>query len=220
MAAGCVVQRHGGAGARFSNKRSDLVPGRIKRQRGAGEFVREDFPFLFVQIANFKAGKEPTWQIVREAERRTLAVANTGMAVTIDIGDPNNVHPSNKQDVGLRLALAARKLAYGEELEFSGPLFRQVSVEGHNLRVWFDHTAAGLAFKGGSLAGFEVAGDDHHFVQAEARIDGNNVVVTCDEVANGKFVRYAWANTPVVNLTNGEGLPASPFTSEDRIPRP
>jgi sialate O-acetylesterase len=141
------------------------------------------------------------------------------MAVTIDIGNPDNVHPSNKQDVGARLALAARKLAYGEELEYSGPLYREVSAEGHNLRVWFDHSTGGLVAQGGNLAGFELAGEDHHFVQANARIDGNTVLVSCDDVTNPKFVRYAWANAPVVNLANSAGLPASPFTSEDEIPQ-
>ncbi len=181
-----------------------------------------NFPFLFVQIANFKTGGGDGWPIVREAQRRTLAVVNTGMAVTIDIGDPANVHPSNKQDVGARLALAARKIAYGEyDLEDSGPLFRETATEAHALRVWFDHTTGGLATKGdGTLTGFEVAGADHHFMNANARIDGFNVVVSCDGIAEPKYVRYGWADAPTVNLLNGKGLPASPFTSEDRIPQP
>lgn len=179
-----------------------------------------NFPFLFVQIANFKAGAQETWPIVREAQRRTLAIANTGMAVTIDIGDPDNVHPANKQEVGARLALAARKLAYGEDVEDSGPFFRETAVEGHTLRLWFDHTAGGLLAKGDALQGFEIAADDRHFMKADARIEGETVVVSCDCVVNPKFVRYGWANAPTVNLTNGKGLPASPFTSEDQIPRP
>jgi sialate O-acetylesterase len=179
-----------------------------------------NFPFLFVQIANFKSGSQQTWPVVREAQRRTLAVANTGMAVTIDIGDPDNVHPSNKQDVGARLALAARRLAYGEDVEDAGPLYREIAVEGHSLRVWFDHASGGLVAKGGTLKGFEIAGDDRHFVKADARIEGESVVVSCEGVANPKFVHYGWANAPTVNLTNGKGLPASPFTSEDQIPRP
>jgi sialate O-acetylesterase len=178
-----------------------------------------DFPFLFVQIANFKAGSPVAWPMVREAQRRTLAVANTAMAVTIDIGDPDNVHPADKQDVGARLALAARKLAYGEDVEFSGPAYREVAPEGNNLRVWFDH-AGGLMAKGDALKGFEVAGKDRHFEQANARIEGHSVVVSCDAVPNPQFVRYGWASAPVVNLYNGAGLPASPFTSEERIPKP
>jgi sialate O-acetylesterase len=179
-----------------------------------------NFPFLFVQIANFKSGPPETWPIIREAQRRTLSLVNTAMAVTIDIGDPNNVHPADKQDVGVRLALAARKLAYGEDLEYSGPLYRELAVEEHSLRVWFDHTAGGLAAKGDKLKGFEIAGEDRHFVSAVAHIDGESVVVSCDSVPKPKFARYGWANAPSVNLMNGKGLPASPFTSEDHIPKP
>jgi sialate O-acetylesterase len=176
-----------------------------------------NFPFLFVQIANFNAGEQQTWPIVREAQRRTLSLANTAMAVTIDAGTPDNVHPSDKQTVGARLALAARAIAYGEDVEYSGPMFRQVSAENGGLRVWFDH-AEGLVAKGGTLGGFEVAGDDHHFVTATATIDGPSVLVTSPQVAHPKFVRYGWRNAPVVNLFNSAGLPASPFTSEDTVP--
>ena len=179
-----------------------------------------DFPFLFVQIANFKSGAQASWPTVREAQRRTLSVANTAMAVTIDIGDPDNVHPANKQDVGARLALAARKLAYGEDVEYSGPVYRELAAEGSSLRVWFDHVLGGLVAKGDALKGFEIAGDDHHFMSANARIDGHTVVVSREAVSNPRFVRYGWANAPAVNLYNGQGLPASPFTSEDRIPKP
>jgi sialate O-acetylesterase len=179
-----------------------------------------EFPFLFVQIANYKAGSQVTWPVVREAQRRTLSVANTGMAVTVDIGDPENVHPADKQDVGARLALAARKLAYGEDVEFSGPAFREVAIEKNNLRVWFDHAAGGLVAKGDVLKGFEVAGADRRFEHAAARIEGDSVLVSCDAVPVPKFVRYGWANAPVVNLYNGKGLPASPFTSEEQIPKP
>jgi len=176
-----------------------------------------NFPFLFVQIANFNAGEQQTWPIVREAQRRTLSLANTAMAVTIDIGTPDNVHPSDKQTVGARLALAARAIAYGEDVEYSGPMFRQVSAGDGSLRVWFDH-AEGLVAKGGTLEGFEIAGEDHHFVTATASIDGPSVLVTSPQVAHPKFVRYGWRNAPVVNLFNSAGLPASPFTSEDTIP--
>ncbi len=179
-----------------------------------------NFPFLFVQIANFKGGSQQTWPIVREAQRRTLAIANTAMAVTIDIGDPDNVHPANKQEVGARLALGARKFAYGEDVEYAGPLYRETAAESHGLRVWFDHASSGLIAKGNALQGFEIAGDDRHFMKADARIDADSVLVSCDCVAKPKFVRYGWANAPTVNLTNGKGLPASPFTSEDEIPKP
>jgi sialate O-acetylesterase len=179
-----------------------------------------DFPFLFVQIANFKSNAAEEWAIIREAQRRSLAVANTAMVVTADIGDPDNVHPADKQTVGARLALAARALAYGENVEYSGPLFRQATPEGDNMRVWFDHTANGLVARGDALQGFEIAGDDGHFASAAARIDGKTVVIGSVGVAEPKYVRYGWANAPVVNLYNSDGLPASPFTSEDAIPAP
>jgi sialate O-acetylesterase len=169
-----------------------------------------DFPFLFVQLANFKA-PNAKWPELRDAQRRTLALANTGMAVTIDIGDPNDIHPKNKQDVGTRLALAARAIAYGEKLDYSGPMFRTAVPEGSSLRIWFDHIAAGLSARGGALKGFEVAGNDGKFVGAEARIDGNTVVVSSTSVTAPVSVRYAWSDLPEANLFNSAGLPASPF---------
>lgn len=179
-----------------------------------------NFPFLYVQISSFLAGPTQNWAVIREAQRRTLSVANTAMVVTTDIGTPHNIHPPDKQDVGHRLALAARALAYGESVEYSGPLYRQTSVDGSQLRVWFDHAKSGLVSKGGSLTGFEVAGADHHFFPAKARIDGRSVVVSSPQVPVPEYVRFGWSNTPVVNLFNGAGLPASPFTSELDIPKP
>jgi sialate O-acetylesterase len=178
-----------------------------------------NFPFLFVQIANYKGGASALWPVVREAQRRTLALKNTGMAVTIEIGDPNNVHPSDKQTVGARLSAAARAIAYGATVEYSGPAFRQTSVENNSLRVWFDH-AGGLSAKDGAPQGFEIAGRDLNFLPASARIDGQSIVVSNPQVPNPEYVRYGWANAPTVNLYNSAGLPASPFTSEEGIPMP
>ena len=172
-----------------------------------------DFPFLFVQISNFKSDANVDWATVREQQRRTLELNDTAMAVTIDIGNPDNVHPTDKVDVGLRLALAARALSYGEDISYSGPMFRQATPEGNAIRVWFDHHAKGLAAKGGALTGFEVAGADGKFVAATATIDGNTAVAQSPAVAEPVYVRYGWANSPECNLFNGEGLPASPFTS-------
>jgi len=172
-----------------------------------------DFPFLYVQLANYKAS--PAWADLREAQRQTLALANTGMAVTIDIGVPGNVHPTNKQDVGLRLALAARVIAYGEKIEDSGPMYRQAVREGSDMRVWFDHTTGGLSAKGGALKGFEIAGADRKYVAADAHIDGGSIVVSNGAVATPVYVRYAYADNPDCNLYNGEGLPASPFRSAE-----
>jgi sialate O-acetylesterase len=143
---------------------------------------------------------------------KTLALRNTAMAVTIDIGNPDNVHPTDKVDVGLRLARAARVLSYGEAIEDSGPIFRQATPEGASIRAWFDH-AKGLMAKGGELTGFEVAGVDRKFVAATATIDGETVLVASPSVTEPMFVRYGWANSPQCNLFNGEGLPASPFRS-------
>jgi sialate O-acetylesterase len=172
-----------------------------------------DFPFLYAQIANFKSTAAEDWAAVREGQLKTLELRNTAMAVTIDIGNPDNVHPTDKLDVGLRLARAARALSYGEEIEYSGPLYRQATPEGGAIRVWFDH-AKGLTAKGGVLSGFEVAGRDGQFSPATASIEGTTVVVSSPSVAEPVAVRYGWANSPVCNLFNGEGLPASPFTSE------
>ena len=172
-----------------------------------------DFPFLFVQIANFHTGPDGFWPDVRDAQRRTLALANTGMAVTIDIGNPKDVHPTDKQDVGLRLALAARAISYGEKIEYSGPLYRQATPESGALRVWFDH-AGTLKAKGGDLTGFEVAGANRKFLPATARIDGATVVVSNADVPAPVYVRYGWSSDPECNLYNAEDLPASPFRSE------
>jgi sialate O-acetylesterase len=172
-----------------------------------------DFPFLFVQLANFKTSPQSMWPEVRDAQRQTLALANTGMAVIVDIGDPDNIHPTDKQDVGLRLAFAARAIAYGEKIEFSGPLFREATPEAGGLRVWFDHAQDGLNAKGGDLQGFEIAGADRKFVPAAARIDGAAVVVSSPDVTSPVYVRYGWADNPACNLYNSAGLPASPFRS-------
>ncbi|HET6179229.1 MAG TPA: sialate O-acetylesterase [Candidatus Sulfotelmatobacter sp.] len=173
-----------------------------------------DFPFLFVQIANWSTAAEDLWPDVRNAQRQALALKNTGMAVTIDIGDPVDIHPKNKHDVGVRLALAARALAYGEKLEYSGPLYRQVTAEEHALRVWFDH-ADGLNAKGTDLTGFEVAGADGKYSPAEAKIDGTSIVVSSATVPTPVSVRYGWAANPTCNLYNRAGLPASPFQAPE-----
>ena len=189
-----------------------LFPTMIRDWRGAWD--QGDFPFLFVQIANWNTDPDGRWPEVRDAQRKALALRNTGMAVTIDIGDPLDIHPKNKLDVGLRLARAARAIAYGEKLEWSGPLYRQVTRQDHALRVWFDH-AVGLTAKGGTLVGFEVAAADGKYVAADAKIDGTSVIVSSALVPEPVSVRYAWAPNPTCNLYNSEGLPASPFHASD-----
>ena len=150
--------------------------------------------------------------MLREEQLKTLDVANTAMAVTIDIGNPDDVHPTDKVDVGHRLALAARALSYGENVVYSGPLFRQATPEGGSIRAWFND-AEGLMAKDGPVTGFEVAGADKHFVAATARIEGTTVVASSPQAPRPLYVRYGWANSPQCNLFNGSGLPASPFTS-------
>jgi sialate O-acetylesterase len=176
------------------------------------QWKQGDLPFLFVQIANFRPGTD--WPPVREAQRKALVLRNTGMAVTIDIGDPDNVHPTDKKDVGHRLALWARALSYGEKVEDSGPLFRQAAPVGTQMRVWFDHTQSGLVSQCGELRWFEVAGSDGKFVPAKATIEGQTVLASGADVPAPVSVRYGWAADPACNLYNGDGLPASPFTSE------
>ena len=172
-----------------------------------------DFPFLFVQLANYgRVSSASTWPELREAQSMALGLTRTGMAVTIDIGNPTDIHPRNKQDVGLRLALAARAIAYGETgLTYSGPAFRLATWEGREVRIWFNHTANGLEARGGPLEGFELAGASGGFYVGEARIVGNTVVVSNPAVVAPVQVRYAWAADPSGNLFNSEGLPASPF---------
>ncbi|MEZ4701581.1 MAG: sialate O-acetylesterase [Rhodothermales bacterium] len=178
-----------------------------------------DFPFLFVQLANFKERPqhpvEDDWAELREAQTMTLSLPNTGMAVTIDIGEAADIHPKNKQEVGRRLALLARRQVYGEALAAYGPVYRSMTVEGPTVRLTFDH-ADGLAADGGQdLEGFTIAGADRVFHWAEANIDGETVNVYSPDVAEPVAVRYGWAANPAVNLVNGAGLPASPFRTDD-----
>lgn len=178
------------------------------------QFAQGDFPFLFVQISSFQSSPSEDWGMLRDAQRRTLSLAHTAMAVTIDVGQVDNVHPPDKQTVGHRLALGARAVAYGEDVPHTGPLFRQATTEGAAMRVWFTGNAGKLAAQGGKLTGFELAGADHHFQPATARLDGDTVVVESASVGAPRYVRYAWPNAPEATLTDGNGLPASTFTSE------
>jgi sialate O-acetylesterase len=174
-----------------------------------------NFPFLFTQISAWGASSPSPWCVTREAQRRALSIANTAMAVTIDVGDPTQIHPPNKQVVGRRLALAARALVYGERIEFSGPLFRDAFSRGSTLTVRFDH-AGTLMATATPLEGFEVAGPDHNYYPASAKIEGDTVEVQTDKVGSPIYVRYAWAGFPKADLYNGERLPASPFTNDPK----
>ncbi len=179
-----------------------------------------DFPFYFVQLANYLAVKpepgESNWAELREAQTMTLSKPNTGQAVIIDIGEANDIHPKNKQDVGKRLALWALAKDYGRDLEYSSPMYKSMKKDGDKIVVTFDHTDGGLVTKDGEpLKGFAIAGADKKFVWADAKIDGDKVVVSSSEVADPVAVRYAWADNPVCNLFSKEGLPACPFRTDD-----
>jgi sialate O-acetylesterase len=177
-----------------------------------------DFPFLYVQLANWGVHTlKWRWPDLREAQSMALSLPKTGMAVTIDIGDGSNIHPQNKQEVGYRLALAAQGIAYGRDVIFSGPTYESMMVEGGSVRLHFKNADGGLVAKSLSIisvSGFEIAGADRKFVGADARIDGDTVVVSSDDVAHPVAVRYAWGMNPRPSIYNHAGLPASPFRTD------
>ncbi len=186
-----------------------------------------DIPFIFGQEANFGPRRaepsEHSWAELREAQFMGQEEPNTAMAVAIDLGEEKNIHPIRKAPLGERLALAARKLAYGETIPYSGPTFKTMCVEGNIARIQFDHTCGGLKTSDGRLPlGFAVSAGctdftrgNRGFVWAEARIDGNSIIVRSDSVETPVAVRYAWAQNPDCNLINSEGLPAVPFRTDD-----
>lgn len=195
----------------------ELFPAMItdwREQWGQG-----DFPFLFVQLANFMQRKdtptESAWAELREAQSKTLELPSTGQAVIIDIGEAGDIHPKNKQDVGKRLALAAMKVAYGkDDVVYSGPTLKGASFEEGKAVLTFEHLGGGLNAKGGTLKGFSIAGEDRVFKWADARIEGDKVIASSNEVKKPVAVRYAWADNPEATLYNAEGLPASPFRTD------
>ena len=181
-----------------------------------------DFPFLFVQLPNFMEAEsqpsENTWSLLREAQLQSLSVPNTGMAVTIDIGEWNDIHPVNKKDVGKRLFLAAEKVAYGDnDVVYSGPIYKSMQIEDDKIVLTFSNIGSGLIVKGGGdLKEFAIAGTNKKFVWAKAKIDNNKIIVWSDEISNPVAVRYAWAINPAqANLYNKEGLLASPFRTDN-----
>ena len=177
-----------------------------------------DFPFLFVQLANYMEEqgepnqKSADWPLLRDAQLQTLGVPNTGMASAIDVGEAADIHPRNKLDVGRRLALAARAVAYGEDVEHSGPVYKSMRHDGQKLVLSFDHVGGGLAAKGEKLKGFGIAGEDGRWAWADAQIAGDTVVLSSSEIEHPVSFCYGWANNPIGNLYNAEGLPAIPFS--------
>ena len=182
------------------------------------------FPFLWVQLPGYGPpdtgthGAGGPWALQREAQERALALPATGRAVTIDVGEPRDIHPKDKADVGHRLALVARRVAYGERVAASGPVYRSHVIRAGRVAVTFDHAEGGLVARGGdaALGAFAVAGADHRWVRAQARVERTRVVVWSDAVPHPVAVRYAWADDPVgATLYNGAGLPAAPFRTDD-----
>jgi sialate O-acetylesterase len=194
-----------------------LFPDMIRDWRRAWD--EGDFPFLFVQLSAFQNVSAPrSFPLLREAQLMTLSLPKTAMAVTTDIGDASSIHPRNKKEVGRRLALAAQVVAYGQEVIYSGPLYSSMKVEGDRIRLNFTQLGGGLVSGGrlpDNLTGFEIAGADHQFFGATAKIVGDTVVVRSLKVAHPVAVRYGWQNYPVCNLYNQAGLPASPFRTDD-----
>ncbi|MDR2705734.1 MAG: sialate O-acetylesterase [Planctomycetaceae bacterium] len=183
-----------------------------------------DFPFYYVQLANFrKISEQPSesaWAELREAQNLTLSVTNTGQAVAIDIGEADDIHPKNKQEIGRRLALWALAKDYGKkDIVFSGPVYQSFQIDGNKIVLTFeqpdnDLTAKGLTIKGDQLKGFAIAGEDKKFVWADAKIVGQTIEVSAEGIDKPIAVRYGWGDNPVVNLYNNAGLPASPFRTD------
>ena len=180
--------------------------------------TESEFPFLFVQLANFqKRFVQPTdsyWAQIREAQLGTLEVPRTGMAVAIDVGEANDIHPKNKQEVGHRLALSALAQVYFNEMEFSGPLYGGMQIEDGKVRLNMSNAQGLKTTDGGPIEGFALAGEDRKFHWAKAEIQHDHILVSCAEVPQPVAIRYGWADNPGVNLVNGAGLPASPFRSD------
>jgi sialate O-acetylesterase len=201
-----------------SNANSDIHAYNYRRLFGAmiqdwrNQWGEGDFPFYFVQLANYQTNGR--WPVLRESQTETLRLSNTAMAVITDIGESKDIHPKNKQDVGLRLALAARALAYHQPVEYAGPTFHMAVPENGAMRVYMTHADGMTARGGGDIKGFEIAGADGKYTGAIAKIEGNTLLVSCPQVMDPVAVRYAWADDPVSNLVNQAGLPAGPFRSD------
>ncbi|ULC58035.1 beta galactosidase jelly roll domain-containing protein [Flaviramulus sp. BrNp1-15] len=203
-----------------SKEYATLFPKMIKQWRN--DWNLGDFPFLWVQLANFMQAQEPNtpsnWALLRASQSSTLKLPNTAEAVIIDIGDADDIHPRNKKDVGYRLSLGARKLAYNENILYSGPTYKSSEINGNKIEITFNYTESGLnnTDKYGYVKGFTIAGADKNFVWAKAEIKDNKVIVWSDAIKEPKYVRYAWADNPDdANLYNNEGLPATPFKTDE-----
>ena len=189
-----------------------LFPAMISCWRDA--WAQGDFPFYYVQIAPYRYGTADSSAWLREAQLMTLTLPHTGMAVITDISEVHDIHPRNKQDVGKRLAAWALAKDYGRERPYSGPLYREMKIEDGAIRILFDYADGGLVARDGAPTEFTIAGEERDFYPAEARIDGDTVVVSNPRVLTPVAVRFGWSNTPTPNLFNKAGLPASPFRTD------
>ena len=194
---------------------SRLFPEMIQNWRQ--DWNQGDFPFYFVQIAPYDYKRNyPSGAELRDAQRKSLSVPHTGMAVTMDLGHKYDIHPRRKVEVGKRLALWALAKDYGfEDVVYSGPLYKSKKIEENSIRLFFDNVGSGLYYWGEKLTGFTIAGNDSVFVQAEAVIDGETIIVSSDLVTNPIAIRYGWKDDAEPNLFNIEGLPASSFRTDD-----
>ena len=210
-----VIWYQGESNAELGYQYRKVFPTMIQQWRQS--WGEGDFPFLFVQIANWITGEpcKDCWATLRESQEKTLALPKTGMAVATDIGESYDIHPRNKQEVGRRLGLAADAIAYGRKIEYMGPAFASATPENGALRVQFTHAEGGLVAHGQSLTGFEIAGEDQHFFPAQARIKGAAVVLSSQQVSRPVAVRYAWEDDPKCSLYNQAGLPAPSFRSDE-----
>ena len=214
-----ILWYQGEANTRRAAEYSKLLPALIRDWRS--QWNQPTLPFLYAQLPGFMEynylPSESQWAELREAQLKTLSVPNTAMAVAIDLGEWNDIHPDNKKDVGERLALAAMKLAYGENIVHSGPIYLSSTVDRNEVIIRFDNFGGGLITNDGEVPSeFAIAGTDKKFVWAKARIENDHVIVWNDALVEPKYVRYAWADNPVnPNLYNKEGLPASPFRTDN-----
>lgn len=191
---------------------SAVFPGMIENWRDRWGY---EFPFYFVQLAPYNYGVEYSGAMLREAQLKSLKTPNTGMAVIMDIGNPNDIHPRNKQDVGRRLAYWALANDYGKDIVFSGPLYKDHSTESNKIAISFDHTGGGLMVKGDEVTHLEIAGIDKIFKEAKSKIEGDKLIVFHPDIKNPLAVRYGFHNTDEPNLYNKEGLPASSFRTDN-----
>jgi len=208
----------GEANTNRAEEYAKLQPAQIIDWRN--KWKQPDAPFLYVQLPGFMdynyLPSESQWAGLREAQLKSLSVPNTAMVVAIDLGEWNDIHPDNKRSVGERLALAALKIAYGENIVHAGPTYQSSTIEGNKVVINFSNIGSGLITNDREeLSEFAIAGTDKKFIWARAKIEGDKIIVWNDAVANPMYVRYAWADNPVnPNLYNKEGLPASPFRTD------